>query len=43
MGFSPDRHSADEKALLDREHEEFEQNPDAGAPWTEARGLLRNW
>lgn len=34
--------SADEKALLDREHEEFEQSPDAGTPWSEAKARLSN-
>jgi hypothetical protein len=32
---------ADEKALLDREFEEYQTNPNAGAEWKEVEGRLR--
>jgi hypothetical protein len=31
----------DEKALLDREFEEFQANPNAGAEWKEVESRLR--
>ena len=34
--------SADEKALLNREHDDFEKNPDVGAPWSETKARLRS-
>ena len=33
--------TADEKALLDRELEEFHGNPDAGSTWDEIRERIR--
>ncbi len=37
-GAQPD---ADEKALLDREFEEYQANPNAGIEWREAESRLR--
>ena len=34
--------TAEEKALLDRELEEFHQSPQAGATWAEVETRLRN-
>jgi hypothetical protein len=33
--------TAEEKALLDRELEEFHQNPEAGSSWPEVEARLR--
>ena len=33
--------TAEEKALLDRELEEFQKNPQAGSTWTEVEARLR--
>ena len=33
--------TAEEKALLDRELEEFQGNPDAGSTWNEVRARIR--
>ena len=33
--------TADEKALLDREFEEFKGNPDAGSTWDDVRARIR--
>ena len=33
--------AVDEKALLDREMEEFQRNPDSGASWEEVEARLR--
>ena len=33
--------TAEEKALLDRELEEFQQNPQAGSSWAEVEARLR--
>ena len=31
----------EEKALLDRESEEYDRNPDAGSPWPEVEARIR--
>jgi putative addiction module component (TIGR02574 family) len=33
--------TAEEKALLDRESEEYRHNPEAGSPWNEVEARLR--
>jgi hypothetical protein len=34
--------SAEEKAVLDHELEDYQKNPQAGTPWPEVEALLRN-
>jgi len=34
--------TAEEKAALDREMEDYQNEPRAGAPWTEVEARLRN-
>jgi hypothetical protein len=34
--------STDEKALLNREHDEFEKHPEVGAVWSETKARLRS-
>ena len=37
-----DQPAPEEKALLDRELEEYRQNPDAGSTWPEVEARLRH-